>query len=356
MFNSRVSFHISQAAIDNNGGDVHHLERLAAGLSSLGIEARINDPYAFQIDRPNTVFVLFNISDRYWMAETIKKIRSECSSAKILVVPIFIPSGFFFAKLIPKVVERESPLFHSGLAVRGLLRSRGKIDLLALARSLSFSSFCAVLDQVDLFLPNSESEKGAIEQVFSIPSHRVVVVTNGFDVGKVGLEVPSIPYKDFIFCAARIEALKNQLTLLKAAQQLDVPVILAGSVSRGALKYFKQCVPYLSDRRIWLGAVSRDEISALHSAAAVHCLPSLFETFSLSTAEALYFGSPAVVGDVGYLRSVYGDKVHYCDPRSVRSVAVALEGALSRNLAPLTKWPSWKDAAREFAVQISKLI
>jgi glycosyltransferase involved in cell wall biosynthesis len=77
--------------------------------------------------------------------------------------------------------------------------------------------------------------------------------------------------KDFVLCVGRIESRKNQLSLLKALEEVDVPVVIAGSgftYQPGyaeAVKNFKRKAPTLV-----LGRLDKEMLASAYCAAKVH--------------------------------------------------------------------------------------
>lgn len=95
----------------------------------------------------------------------------------------------------------------------------------------------------------------------------------------------------------------------------------------------------------YLGAIEdRDELRALYAAASVFCLPSLFEPHGLATLEAMSFGLPCVVTEVGGLADtvIDGETGHLVPPDD----PAALRTALTDLLGDPERAAAWGAAGR----------
>jgi glycosyltransferase involved in cell wall biosynthesis len=77
-----------------------------------------------------------------------------------------------------------------------------------------------------------------------------------------------------------------------------------------------------------LGRVGDVRLRDLYAHAAATVVASLWEGFGLPAGEALAAGCPLVCSDIAPLREVAGEDAVYCDPRSVESIAAALDRAV----------------------------
>lgn len=79
---------------------------------------------------------------------------------------------------------------------------------------------------------------------------------------------------------------------------------------------------------------SQQELVNLYRGAAVHVLPSWFETTGLVSLEAALSGCAVVTTDRGYARDYFGDLAHYCDPSDADSIRQAVQRALADGHQP----------------------
>lgn len=134
--------------------------------------------------------------------------------------------------------------------------------------------------------------------------------------------------KDFVLCVGRLEARKNQLMLLKALEDIDIPVVIAA----GGFSYqpeYEQAVRNFRRRgkTIVLGRLSSQMLASAYAAAKVHALPSWYELPGLVSLEAAYHGCNVVVSNSGTIFDYLGEKAFYCNPEDEDSIRQAVLAA-----------------------------
>ena len=140
-------------------------------------------------------------------------------------------------------------------------------------------------------------------------------------------------------CVARIEPLKNQLSLIRAWKESFGTLHLVGDPAPNHQAYFKECVREAAGKPIdFHSAKSAEAVRDLYDQIPYHFLPSLLETTGLSTVECLARGGKALVGDRTNLREIFGERVHYCKPTDIEALTecIALMQA-----TPLTDHSQW---------------
>jgi glycosyltransferase involved in cell wall biosynthesis len=204
------------------------------------------------------------------------------------------------------------------------------------------------LRNASMLLPNSVSEFRRLQELYgtTTPYH---IIPNGIDpeVFKTGLTPKN---KNLVVCAARIEGRKNQLHLINALNNTSFRLVLAGDPAPNQLSYYKKCRESAMNNVEFAGKISQQQLAALYQQAAVHVLPSWFESCGLSSLEAAAMYCNIVITDKGFTRDYFGDHAFYCDPASPDSIREAVTAAA--NAEPpaelqkliLEKY-TWKQAA-----------
>jgi glycosyltransferase involved in cell wall biosynthesis len=137
---------------------------------------------------------------------------------------------------------------------------------------------------------------------------------------------------EFVLCVGRVEARKNQLALLQAAQALDLPIVMVGPPNprhRALIRTVEELVQS-SLAITWLKEPSREHVLALFAAAACHVLPSWCEIVAQVDLEAAVAGTRVVTTTRGHMNEYLGDDAVYWDPpsgpeRLAASIAAALD-------------------------------
>ncbi|MCS6950958.1 MAG: glycosyltransferase, partial [bacterium] len=184
-----------------------------------------------------------------------------------------------------------------------------------------------IVQRANLLLPNCEWELGALRRYFRLGDKAAQVVPNAvrperFLQAQPDAFVQRFGLRDFVLCAARIEPFKNQLMLLWALRDVDMPIVLAGKISDS--EYGELCYRWANDRAHFVGELEPDLLASAYAAARVHAMPSWAETPGLTSLEAALAGCPIVVGNRGAEREYFGDFAYYCNPADVDSVREAV--------------------------------
>ena len=132
----------------------------------------------------------------------------------------------------------------------------------------------------------------------------------------------------FVLAAGAIEPRKGLDTLVAAARDLPLRVVLAGSPGYRS----EPLLAAAAEAGVTvLGRVREDELLALYRAAEVLAVPSLYEGFGLPPLEAMACGTPAVVAaDSGGLVEMSGPAAVVAADRDPQTWVAAIEQARER--------------------------
>ncbi|ABS25615.1 glycosyl transferase family 2 [Anaeromyxobacter sp. Fw109-5] len=178
------------------------------------------------------------------------------------------------------------------------------------------------LRSVDLHLAVSPQVGRFFEETFEVDPRRVRIVPNGLDPSELedahraSREGLGLSETDFVFLqVGSFSPNKLQRTTVEAFARVCTGVPEARLVLVGNAfdpRYAREVEDAvraggLTDRVRILPWGSRDSIAGLMGAADCFVLPSLVEGWSIAVMEAMYFGLPLVVSDVGSAREVIRD-------------------------------------------------
>lgn len=218
-------------------------------------------------------------------------------------------------------VELEAaPTLRKRLSVRrwyGFLRMQGKV-----ARAAR------------LILTPSESSKRDIAKDFGVDLDRMRVILLGVEDSFVPPTEPRVPGR--IMAMASADApMKGIATLLESFAKLrterDVELVLVTKPVAGGRT--EQLIDQLGigDHVNFVHGVSDEELVRLMGSAEIACVPSLYEGFSLPTAELMACATPLVVSRAGAIPEVVGADGECADlvtPGDVGELTRALEALL----------------------------
>jgi glycosyltransferase involved in cell wall biosynthesis len=176
------------------------------------------------------------------------------------------------------------------------------------------------------------------------------VVPNGIDDGLFRPGTPAEKEEKLVLCVARFEGLKNQLNLIKALNNTEYSLVLAGDASPNQKKYYRHCQQIAAGNIRFTGRLPQAELLKYYRKAKVHILPSWFETCGLASLEAAAMGCNIVITDKGFASDYFGDNAFYCDPADPQSIYEAVHSAaiqpLQTNLQTrVMKEFTWEQAA-----------
>jgi glycosyltransferase involved in cell wall biosynthesis len=184
-----------------------------------------------------------------------------------------------------------------------------------------------IYDNADVLLPNSHIEYDYLRQYFGTRNDYVAVpnaVDPVFATGDGDAFERKFGLRDFVLCCAGVQARKNQIRLIRAADALGLPLVLIGPEEP---RYARRCREAASDRVRFLGQLDGADLRNAYAAARTHALVSFYETPGLASLEAAISDNTIVVSDRGSPREYFGDQAFYCDPVDIPSIEKALSRA-----------------------------
>lgn len=309
------------------GGDIEHAERAASALRELGVDVDVAatdapDPRGYDVAHVIGVF------RPPTAARQMAAIRR--AGVPLVLSPIWLDLRPYFGTA-PQLgwalaagraggVERRLarlPAWNRPARLRGRT-ARGAAREIVLQRDL--------IATADVVLPASETEVFLYRERLGIDPGRSIVAPLG--VEERYFTLPRPVHRSGVLCAGRVEAKKNQAALLYALRDVDVEVTVIGRADDEA--YVRLARRWASPRTRFVSQLAHDDVLALMAGAAVHALPSWFESPGLASLEAAATGARCVVGNRGCEPEYFGPDVDYADPAEPASIRSAVLRALER--------------------------
>lgn len=208
-----------------------------------------------------------------------------------------------------------------------------------------------VLQKAGVLLPNSNHEYERLLKQY-LADTPCWVVPNGIDPAVFQFDPLVEKDSRMIICAARIEGIKNQLNLIKALNKTRFELYLIGSPAPNQLSYYQACKNMAAANIHFIEHLPQEELLKYYQKAAVHVLPSWFETTGLSSLEAAAMGCNIVITDKGDAKEYLGREAFYCNPSSPVSIYTAIEKAAEAPVDPALRQRvleqyTWQKAAAE---------
>ncbi|MBC7590365.1 MAG: glycosyltransferase, partial [Salinibacterium sp.] len=188
-----------------------------------------------------------------------------------------------------------------------------------------------IANQADAIIAASSAEATALIDLAGAPADRTWIVPPGVDLGLFSPRTESSceairaaldldPERPLVVIAGRVQPLKGHELAVRAIAELRAMrgwaplLVIAGEVTPGdetfadTLRHLAGELGVASDVR-FVGAVHRDALADLLSAAAVTIMPSFSETFGLVAIESAAAGTPVIAYRTGGLAESVSDGV-----------------------------------------------
>ena len=189
-----------------------------------------------------------------------------------------------------------------------------------------------VLARIDLILPNSWMELGAIfNYLGDFAAYDVVpnaVDAKDFD----GADTSELPEElqpgAYAIMSARFDTRKQQDFAMLALRQTDIPLVFVGDATDQEI--FARMRALAQGRKapvMHYPFLPHSRLRHLYAGARVHFLPSIFESPGLSSLEAALLDCSVVVGNLAFESEYFQDGAYYCDPCDAFSIHRAITQA-----------------------------
>ncbi|PZV09181.1 MAG: glycosyl transferase [Leptolyngbya sp.] len=220
----------------------------------------------------------------------------------------------------------------------------------------------------DHLLPNSQAEAEALASIFEVSLEKFTPIVNGVDEHFLEpLPDPQIfldafqVQSPFLLNVANIEPRKNQLNLVKAIRDLDIPLVIFGNIRDRA--YYDHCVELAQGCMTHLGYLPNHSelLRSAYAACELFVLPSTLETPGLAALEAAATGAKLVITREGCTQEYFGGEAAYVDPNSVDNIREAILMQLSAPLKETLRQHvkanyTWQRAAQQLYQIYSQLL
>uniref|UniRef100_A0A7C4TLD5 Glycosyltransferase family 1 protein n=1 Tax=candidate division WWE3 bacterium TaxID=2053526 RepID=A0A7C4TLD5_UNCKA len=326
------------------GGDKVQVESTANELRKLGIEVDISTTLSTNIESYDIihVFQLDWMSETYFYAKKAKKFKKPFVLSPIhhnvAEVQRFDDEYAYGLRKLGSTFLRDQ---HNRDTLKNLYRSfkdRKKLPTTLASVFLGLKNMhIKTLQMSDMVLVQTELEAKDLKQTYHVDIEwkKVPNGVGGHFLVNSDIQNP-LDIEDYILCVGRIEARKNQLSIIKAVEELikeeevDLNLVFIGKKSGNHGQYVKMFDAEVAKNNwiTYLPEVPYSDIPPYFKYAKVCVSASWFETSGLTSLEALFMGTNVVAsGDRAreFLRAM----ASYCDPGNIESI----KNAISKELA-----------------------
>lgn len=191
----------------------------------------------------------------------------------------------------------------------------------------------------DRIIAISEQTKQDIVEFYDVPSGKIQVIYQGchpaFKIQKSTEEKERLRKKynlpqNFVLNVGSIEPRKNAFHIVKAIENLDIPLIIIGKETR----YTEEIKQYIQAKGLQhkvqlLQGFSMTELSSIYAMADIFVYPSKYEGFGIPIIEALYSGTPVITTNSGVFPEAGGPFSYYINPENIEELSYAIQSILA---------------------------
>jgi glycosyltransferase involved in cell wall biosynthesis len=339
----RVAYPMRVDAIDKPGGDLFQILNYIEAGKKPGKDGRpqFDGTVITKMQADLSAFDLVHLTNIDRPVDTYNSFLSAKATGK----PVYVsPIHHFYAD-----IERFERSGRGGIAglvsrycsfatleyMRSLVRSIRYPGLLLPTASMMRRGMrqCQrlVLTGADRILVLTEKEKDDIVKDFGeISRSKFLCLRNGFENAHKEPGIGTV--RDIDVCmVGRIEARKNQVTVLKVLRRLGVSGVFVGAENRNHKSYCREFERLLRGSGCrYLGSVSHEETLRIMKRSKVHISASWFEVSSLVDLEAHCAGCGVVSSNYGGTGEILRDWAEYVFPDSEKSIENGIVKMLER--------------------------
>lgn len=158
-----------------------------------------------------------------------------------------------------------------------------------------------MLNTADAIIAETQKEAEFIAKNYMIKEKKIHIIPNGVNIHVTHGDPKFIQDiikadREIILQVGRFDRNKNQLNVIRAMKNSNIPVVFIGGPDAAQIDYFKQCKFEATDNMHFLGWLKNDDplLSSAYANARVVVLPSYKETFGISLIEGGAVGANLV--------------------------------------------------------------
>lgn len=304
-----------------------------------------------------TLVTFLDKEDKYYLPPSIKRICFKYRTDANIFIKLFIRLKLFFYFITIKSDCVISFLTGANVQVLKSLRFRKKVKVIVSERNIvngeltktERKAFLGLYKYANYIVPNSITMTSYLRSLKTDYTNRLVTITNFTDTSLY--MAPKIPLREILVIGifARYHNQKNCMRFAKMLSMIDYeqhrPFVVKWYGDKQEIscqQYYKELEDYILEKHI-------EKIFELHDFATdipnlmadmdMICLPSIFEGFSNSLAEAICCGKPVIAGDVSDNSVMVKDGINgfLFDPFNIDNMKMVFERALETSNENLIK-------------------
>lgn len=209
----------------------------------------------------------------------------------------------------------------------------------AIDRQIYTRKFRYSITHADAIIAISQQTKQDIIHYFDVDADQIQVIYQGchpiFKKEQSSVQKEEVRRRynlpeDFILNVGTIEPRKNAFQIVKAVEDLDIPLVIIGKDT----DYSAQIKQYINDKKLshrilFIKVNSMIDLAAIYQLACIFVYPSSYEGFGIPIIEALYSGTPVITTAGGVFPEAAGPHSQFIDPKNVEGIRTSILKTLS---------------------------
>jgi glycosyltransferase involved in cell wall biosynthesis len=159
--------------------------------------------------------------------------------------------------------------------------------------------------------------------------HMAAVVRDETVVSRLGLA--DEPYLLFVGSRTPNKNIRRAMDAIRMMGSAAPKFVIAGAPASSVFQSYETSEPEansVTDKIVFTGRLSDEEIAGLYAGATALLFPSLYEGFGIPPLEAMLLGCPVLASDIPPTREVCGDAALFFDPLRPEDMARAINEVL----------------------------
>ena len=184
-----------------------------------------------------------------------------------------------------------------------------------------------MLKKADIILTDSKAERNILMRNYRLKENKFRTAPYGVDKRFYKSNpkefIEKYKLEDFILYTGRIEPRKNVLTLIRIANELNLPLVIIGGGNYQKGDYYYNLCKKIAKKNVhFLGIFNHESslLSSAYAASKVMALPSWLENPGLSALEGGLAGANVLVTSIGSAREYFKNYAFYVNPNSYKDI------------------------------------
>ena len=198
----------------------------------------------------------------------------------------------------------------------------------------------SMLQMADAIIAETKKEKNYIVDAYTIDPLKIHVIPNGVSEEILGGDPELIMKKlnihqPFVLQVGRFDTNKNQLSVIRALKDSDIPVVFVGGADASSPEYFEQCKKEAGRNCFFPGWIKHSDplMASAYAAAKVVVLPSYHEIFGNAIFEGAMTRSNIVATNVLPLEEFgFSKNAIAIDPTNINNIKESITQAYNMDI------------------------